>query len=451
MSLSEIVNVQITRETKAVTRVGFGTMLILGPNLNSASRTEAFTELSAVVDALAGGTGAPEYLAAADAMAQNPRVTQIKIGQIQGTKTLTDDAGTYTAGDITVTVNGTDVVESFSVDKDTTLTALAASIQALASVSTAVYSSVAHTIVITPATGYVLGIVADLTAITGSMTMTLSATATEAITDALNNIVQSDDDWFGLVCITRTQADQLAAAAWVESQEMKVAAFASNEADTIDKTLAEEVAAPSSLAYKCYAAGYARSAVIYSGTPTDYPDAALLGRILPYDPGTYTAKFKTLASITVDSLTSTQSTNARAKKCNVYEQIGGVNIVREGTMAEGEFIDVIIFVDWLDARITEAVYSLLVKQLKVPYTEAGIAAVKSAINEPLQVGQNRGGISPTAFDSDDNQIGGYVIVIPALEDIPTADKTNRLLQDVEFTAWLAGAIHAVTINGVVTL
>lgn len=448
MSLADIVNVQITRETKGVTRAGFGTALILGPNANFNARVQYFTDLSAVDDVLAGGTAAPEYLAVQDAFAQLPRVTRIAIGHIRGTKTLTDDAGTYTAGNAEVTVNGTLVDEPYDTDKDTTLTNLAASIQALADVLTAVYSSVAHTIVITPATDKLLAVSFDLSGITGTMTWALSATGTETITDALNNIKTEDNDWYGLNLVSRTKQDQLDAAAWAESNE-KICVVASAEADIIDTT---DAADTTSIAAQLKAAGYARTACVYhSQAASEYADAALLGKILPYDPGTYTAMFKTLASITVDVLTETQTSNARDKNCNVYEQIGGVNIVREGKVAEGEFIDVIIFIDWLDARITEAVYALLAKSLKVPYTEDGIAAVKSEIGAPLQVGQNRGGISPTEYDADNNQIGGFVIVIPALAGISSADKTARLLQDVEFTAWLAGAIHAVTIDGVVTL
>jgi hypothetical protein len=191
--------------------------------------------------------------------------------------------------------------------------------------------------------------------------------------------------------------------------------------------------------------------VALSSAGTEYPDAATLGKLLPYDPGTYTMKFKTLAGITVDYLTATQSTNARAKNANTYEEIGPSNILREGTVGEGEKLDVIIFIDWLQARITEGVYQPLINNLKIPFTEIGMAAIKGEIEKVLKIGVARGGISDYAQDSDKNQIGGYIVTLPAFEDITTADKAARLLTGVEFTAWLAGAIHAVEIAGVVTL
>lgn len=447
MSLQEIVNVQITRETRSVTRAGFGTPLILGPNLNSANRVEYFTDSDSVADACVGGENSPEYKATVDCFSQSPRVERIAIGQVQGTKTIESDSGTYTAGSIKATVNGEEVVEPYDTDKSTTLTNLASSIQALDDVLTAVYSS--GDIIITPITTAVLAVSTDISSITGTLTLDVTASATETVDTALGKIQGEDDDWYGICAVSRVKSDQLLIASWTESHK-KVFACASDEQDIVDKT---DSADTTSIAAQIKAAAYARTICIYhSQASSEYADAAFLGKVLPYDPGTYTGMFKTLASITVDTLTATQSKNARDKNCNTYEQIGGVNITREGTMAEGEFFDIIVFVDWLDARITEDVYSVLVNQLKVPFTQAGMSTIATAIESPLKVGQNRGGISPLSFDdTTKNQNGGYVIQLPKYEDIPQADKVNRELNDVKFTAWLAGAIHATKIDGVVTL
>lgn len=356
MSLNDIVNVQISRETQAVSRAGFGTICIVGPNATFSGRLQYYTDLASLAADLTGGESDPEYLAASAIMAQSPRVTRFAVGRID-------------VGD------------------------------------------------------------ADLTA-------------------SLNAINTEQDDWYGLVITSRVLADQEEAADWAETAN-KIAGFGSADTNIVDQADGVDV---TTIAYYLKSNALARSFAFYSSSAASaYPEAALLGKILPYDPGTYTAMFKTLAGITVDDLTPTQSTNVRAKWCNVYEEIGGVNIVREGKVGANEYIDIIIFVDWLDARITESVYAVLVRLPKVPYTSKGIAAIKSAIDQVLKIGQNRDGISEKAFDTDGNQIGGYYITVPAIQDIPTADKTARLLQDVEFVAFLSGAIHAVVINGVVTL
>jgi len=115
---------------------------------------------------------------------------------------VTDDAGTYTAGDIVVTVNGTDVTESFDTDKNTTMTALAASIQALEDVLTAVYASGAHTITITPISGGDLEISVDVSGITGTMTISSISGGTHltifnrnrSLTTVSNAIIKIDPD-----------------------------------------------------------------------------------------------------------------------------------------------------------------------------------------------------------------------------------------------------------------
>lgn len=446
MSLNEIVNVQITRETVAPTRAGFGIIMILAEEANFTERLRFYTDLSSVVDDVCGGSASLAYKAASAIFSQQPRVERIAIGNPQGNKIITDDAGTFTGGSIVSIINGTTVTTAWTTDKDTTLTAHAAAIQALAAVQTAVYSSGSHTITITPATGILLSVTTSTAGVTGTMTATVSALWTEDVADALGNIQTYNDSWYGIVTTSRLTADQEDIADWTETQ-MKIFACASSDADIIGSAVET-----TSIAAYLKANALARSFCIYSGyAATQFPEAACLGKILPYDPGTYTLKFKTLAGITYDNLTVTQSTTARDKNCNTYEQIGGVNIVAEGTVGEGEFLDTIIFVDWLDSEITNSVYSLLKKSLKVPYTEAGLAAVEAAIDQPCKTGQNRGGISPLAFDDEDNQIGGYYITLPTFSSIPPADKAARLLQDVKFVAFLSGAIHAVRINGTVTL
>jgi len=356
MSLEDIVNVQISRNTVSVSRAGFGTALIVGPNAPySTARTAVYTSIAAMVSA-GYATTDEEYIAASKLFAQNPSPTRVKTGRID-------------VGD------------------------------------------------------------ADLTA-------------------TLNAIVNEDNDWYALIVTDHTKANQLLAAAWTETQR-KIYCLSSDEAAIVDTT---DGADSTSIAAQLKASSYLRSCLLYSAVAdTQFPEAAALGRILPLDPGSYTLKFKTLAGITVDSLTATQKTNALAKYCNTYTTIGGVNIVEEGKVSGNEWLDTIVFIDWCQARITEGVYGVYVNNDKLPYTDAGIAAHEAEIAKVGDQGIAQGGVSPYAEDSDGNQIGGYFIVLPKLEDISAADKNNRILNGVKFTFYLAGAIHASVINGIVTV
>jgi len=168
----------------------------------------------------------------------------------------------------------------------------------------------------------------------------------------------------------------------------------------------------------------------------------MFGVILPLDPGSYTAALKDLVGITKNDITPTQRTNILAKNANMYSEVGGVGITEFGTVGEGEYIDIIILVDWLDARITEGVFSLLTRLPKVPYTDGGIAGIEAEITKVLQLGQALGGIAT------DPQ---FTVTVPLASEVSQGDKAARVLNGVSFVATLTGAIHATNITGTVTL
>ena len=84
------------------------------------------------------------------------------------------------------------------------------------------------------------------------------------------------------------------------------------------------------------------------------------------------------------------------------------------------------------------------------YTDAGIAIIEAHLRAALELGQKRGGIAPTEYDSSGNKNLGFVIEVPLASDISAGQKASRILEDVSFTARLAGAIHVVEIRGSLT-
>lgn len=263
--------------------------------------------------------------------------------------------------------------------------------------------------------------------------------ASGTVTDDLDAIQNENSDWYALAYTDRTKAVVEAIAGWVEART-KIFGTASDESTIIDTAAGSDT---TSIAAKLAQLGYVRSFVMYhQDAPNDFPECAWFGKTLPTTPGSITWKFKTLAGVSYSDLTSNESSNARNKNCNTYEFIGGVGITREGTMAEGEFIDVIRGIDWLTARIQEFVYQLLVNSPKVPYTNAGIASVEAEVRRALDLGV------ANDFIADDPE---YTVTVPKASAVPPADKSARILKNVDFSATLAGAIHAVEVNGTVTL
>lgn len=275
--------------------------------------------------------------------------------------------------------------------------------------------------------------------------------------EALTAIKLYENNWYGVIGATRTVSEQEEIANWIALDGKRVGAFASAGTDigggVIDIVDQAQGTDATSIAHHIQSQSIDRCAVIYHNDPDTYwADAAFLGRILPLTPGSYTGAFKTLTGITATELTTTQVTNLHAKKASSYETIGGVDVVFEGWVGTGEYIDIIIFQDWLEAKIIEIIYGLLVNSLKVPYTDGGITTIENGLKQALKIGQDNGGISPTTFDAvTKTQTGGYVTEVPAAADVPANDKNTRTLNNVKFTAWLAGAIHKVVVSGILTV
>lgn len=254
---------------------------------------------------------------------------------------------------------------------------------------------------------------------------------------SLAAIQNENNEWYGVVVDQAMVDDFDDVAAWVESAK-KFAIFWITDANAPDGTKSTD------LASVLKAANYDRSAVVYHVQPSagaDYPDAAWMGEGFPYDPGSSTWAYKTLKGVTPDTLTGSQETALKNKNCNYYMIVGGVAITQEGKVASGEWIDIIIGTDWIEARLRESVYSALVNNRKLPYDDSGIAVVEGLVKGVLNQAAGAGIL----------QADSIVVTVPRYADIPQADKIARHLPDVKFTALYQGAIHRVTINGTISV
>jgi hypothetical protein len=249
-------------------------------------------------------------------------------------------------------------------------------------------------------------------------------------------IQNEDNSWYG-VAVDQAMASNFAAiAAWVESTK-RFSVLWTTDPNTYDATKSTD------LASTLKALSYDRTAVIWHAQPSDgadYPDAAWMGEGFPYDPGTSTWAYKTLKGVKPDNI-SGKETTLQNKNCNYYSEVGGVNITQEGKVASGEWIDIIIGTDWLEARLREEVFSALVNNRKIPYDDTGIAMIEGLVKGVLQRAAKAGIL----------QEDSIVVTVPKYADIPQADKIARKLPDVKFTALYQGAIHRVTINGTISV
>lgn len=257
------------------------------------------------------------------------------------------------------------------------------------------------------------------------------------VATSLNAIANENNSWYGLLVDQAMASDFDDIAAWVETNK-KIFIFWTTDANTPDGTKTTD---PASV---LKTAGYDRSAVIFHTAPStgnDYPDAAWMGEGFPYDPGTSTWAYKTLKGVTPDSITGAKESALQGKNCNYYSEVGGVNITQEGKVASGEWIDIIIGTDWIEARLREAVYSAFVNNRKIPYDNSGITLIEGLVK----------GVLNQAAAAGILQADSIVVTVPRSADIPQDDKRTRRLPDVKFTALYQGAIHRTTINGTISV
>ncbi len=268
-------------------------------------------------------------------------------------------------------------------------------------------------------------------------------------TTALDAIVDVDDDWYVLAIESRAIADQEGVANWVESRR-KLFALASNDSDIIDLTEGADNPTTGSIFARLNLTNF-RTFGLYNedaGTGSDlWAEVAWVGEQLTRDPGSSTWAFKSLSLIAPSNLSPTQAANALSKNGNVYQLVGGVPITRGGvvfggTDPSGEYIDVMRGIDWLQARMTERVFSRLVNLPKVPYTDGGVSIIVAEVKAQLDAAIIAGVLAQDPLPT---------VTAPLVKNVPINDKALRQLPDVKFQATLEGAIHKVVVQGVVTL
>jgi len=250
------------------------------------------------------------------------------------------------------------------------------------------------------------------------------------LTDALNLLRQTNDDWYFLLCEEQGDAEITELATNFINSVQKIY-FADTETIGLAATLTSD-----------------RAVIMYKGDISDWPSAAWVGLGAKYDPGTITWKFKTLNGVAKVDLTETQISTLHTDGGNTYISALGINYTSEGQVSNNEFIDIIRSADFLDARITESVFGLLVRTKKVPYTQEGINQVAAAMNSVLLSAVNLGIIATNPAGK-----GEYTLTIPDINSISDNDKANRILTGISADVVLAGAIHSVnlTVNLVLSL
>ena len=263
------------------------------------------------------------------------------------------------------------------------------------------------------------------------------------VAETMKEICAVDNDFYGVAITEKDENVVMDMADWCEANTKLFVTSTSNE-DVLDPENTSDIAS------RLMNGNYFRTAIWYHEDNTQYVECAVAARCFAILAGGETWANKRLANIVVDKLTETNYNTCKNKNCNTFEKFRNVSITQIGKVSAGEWIDVIRFRDWLLEEIQTTEFAMLINLDKLPYTDEGIALIENKLNQCLALGQKRGGIAPTEFDENGDPNYGYVISVPKASSIDANKKASRVLDDVKFTARLAGAIHAVNINGSLT-
>lgn len=424
----DFIDIRITRESTAVSRTSLDVPMFMAAHTAFAERARVYTSIESVAEDFRAGSNV--YKAASRFFGQEVRPPRIVIGRVQAPNVVVTPTVANTAV-YRFVVQGETI--SFTSDASATATEIVTGLKTAfdaAGVVGVTMTVATSSFTIAPTvsgSGYEFKPVTDnLVAVSGS--------PTESPVDALNAIVFENSDFIAVTSEYKTDAAIEALADAVEAMDRVY--VVSSDAAAITTNVDTDIIS------KLKAKGYEKTFAFYSGDAVSYPECALLGLLLPENPGSYTAKFKSLTGVAADKLTDTQTLNIKGKNGNTYETVGGVNMVSEGVMTNGAFFDEVIGTIALKIRLRERVYFRLANSKKISYTRAGFTILENDVRAVLSDFVGFGFLADTPVPT---------VTVPDPLSISPEIRATRVLDQIQFRANLASAVHKVIIRGVLEI
>lgn len=300
-------------------------------------------------------------------------------------------------------------------------------------------------VTIEPSAGYSI-VITNLTS-----KITEAFTSTESAADILAAIIEENENgWYFFECENHSKAFVLAMADEIEATGSgdypKQYHVSTQESETITPyvqgTSTDTQAA-------LLEAGYLRTAPYWHHKAnTVFPEAAMtsiMGSIFPAQSSWKFQQCKGVEAVsdlvTGKNLTSGKLSYLTNRNTSFMSSERGINFNHVGKMASGEWIDTVRAADWLNSELEVRLLNLLVNRAaakdKVAFTEADEAVVLGTVNGLLSEAVTR------------KILSGYV---PAsIKVAPSfSDQALRTLDDIAWTGYLAGAVHFILVDGVLT-
>lgn len=263
----------------------------------------------------------------------------------------------------------------------------------------------------------------------------------EELTSALDAAVNAGHTgWYFLVPATRSQADRLALVNWVDANRRFLVL---GNADSEDVGTIISSARGLGNSHRTAFCAHGRNEA-----DRNYLEAALVGWIGGRYPGSaawFHAKVNGITpnTYTYNELLSLEQDNV----ISWHETPVGIWATTCGKTVGGEWCDITQAIDFLEARLKERIWSLLVDRDRIPFTQEGIDLLRHAVLAEL----HRLARSPYGIIATDAMGQPLCRVLPLRrEEIDRLDVRNRRIPDLRFEATVAGAVKSIVVNGVLT-
>ncbi len=191
---------------------------------------------------------------------------------------------------------------------------------------------------------------------------------------------------------------------------------------------------------------------------TKYPEAAWVGLMAPKLAGSATYAYKRLSGQGVSGFSQSESASILKESPNsdgfgnIIADYSGVPVTWEGKTTSGQYIDVVVAKDFIEARLLEGLASMNINTDKVPYTLQGLSMYEAKMTEVFNQAGDQNILGPIETEEDRKAFGAekrfkFKIFLPeSIESIPQNDRANRVIPSIRAQLVLGGAIHKATID-----
>ncbi len=436
--IAEVVAVTVTIQDTVPAVANFGTMAIFvgdGPGAAGSWQGTFDNTGSGLAAMLAAGfnVNGAAYGMVTAASSQNPKTAQVKIYKRAAPNTHTvsltitkTTPGFKQSVDVSCG-NGAFTSVSYTNGGSETTTTIATALELLIEAVTGISSTSSAAVIniTTDVVGdriYLKNCVREITV--------LDTSADAGIAADLAAALGVDTGFFGF-CIDGTSTLEIQAAATFAEANSRIYIALTQDSNVVTSSTTD-VASVLQTASRVF------TGVMFSRDTKSYGGVALMARQFSRDPGSSSYANKPLSGPAADPLTTTELGFLKAKNAIPFVNIKGISATLKGTAAGGRFLDITHGVEWLKARIGEAVYFVIANTEKVDFTQIGIGLIEAAVRGVMASAEAVGLLA-----------AGWTVDSPVLASVSVSDKANRLLKNMKFNATLKGAIHTVVVDGTI--